>query len=161
MLMVFKSVLKLMASVFIALLAGFVGSLFTFSAIPSWYAQLNKPFFTPPDWLFGPVWTILYILMGIAGFLVWEKKNRTPDLFPQVLKWYLIQLTLNSLWSILFFGLRIPFIAFVEIIILWISIVKTISLFKIVSPQAALLLYPYLGWVTFASVLNFGIMVLN
>jgi len=139
---------------------GLIGAFFTSPAIPSWYQNLEKPFFTPPSWLFAPAWITLYILMGIALFLIWKKglkeeKNEVAFLF------FFIQLTLNSLWSILFFGLRSPFWALIEIIILWIFILITILKFFKISKKSGWLMIPYITWVTFAAILNFSIYYLN
>lgn len=133
--------------------AGVIGSFFTFPAITGWYATLVKPTFSPPNYLFGPVWTFLYFLMGVALYLVWIRKGD--------LKWFWVQLILNSLWSIIFFGLRSPALALIEIFFLWFTIVLTIKSFMKVYKPAASLLFPYLLWVSFASVLNFSIWVLN
>lgn len=127
---------------------------FSFSAIENWYAYLNKPFFNPPNWIFGPVWTTLYILMGISAYLVWKKRKGIPF-------WFWIQLVLNALWSILFFGLQSPILAFVGVIFLWLSIFLTITSFYRIHKTAAYLLVPYLLWVTFASLLNASIALLN
>lgn len=134
--------------------AGVIGSIFTFNSVTTWYITLHKPFFNPPSWIFGPVWTILYLLMGFSLYLVWGTKKIS-------LKWFWIQLVLNSLWSILFFGLKNPMLAFLEIMLLWITIVLTIRSFWKYNKTAAWLLLPYLLWVTFASVLNVSILILN
>lgn len=134
--------------------AGAIGSIFTFSAIPNWYAYLNKPFFNPPNWIFGPVWTTLYTLMGIAVYLVWKKRKGIPF-------WFWVQLVLNALWSILFFGLQNPILAFVGVVFLWLSIFLTITSFYRIYKTAAYLLVPYLLWVSFASLLNASIALLN
>ncbi|MBI2036014.1 tryptophan-rich sensory protein [Candidatus Microgenomates bacterium] len=144
---------KLILSVGVCLGAGVLGSIFTFSAIPTWYQTLNKPFFSPPNWIFGPVWTILYILMGISLYLVWQKRG-VPAVF-----W--IQLILNALWSILFFGLKNPSLALVDIVALWVAIFLTIKAFSKISKPAGNLLIPYILWVTFASILNLAIVLLN
>lgn len=140
--------------------AGIMGSLFTFSAIPTWYATLDKPFFSPPNYLFGPVWTALYTLMGISAYLVYRRYQfgKKAKLFWQV---YWAQLILNTLWSILFFGFKEPGLAFVEIGALWYFIVRTIQESKKLDQKAAYLLYPYLAWVSFASLLNAAIYFLN
>lgn len=140
--------------------AGIIGSLFTFSAIPTWYATLDKPFFSPPNYLFGPVWTTLYTLMGISAYLVYRRYQfgKKAKLFWQV---YWAQLILNTLWSILFFGFKEPGLAFVEIGALWYFIVRTIQESKKLDQKAAYLLYPYLAWVSFASLLNAAIYFLN
>ena len=144
---------KLIFSIGICLGAGIIGSFFTVSAIPEWYATLNKPAFSPPNWIFGPVWTILYILMGVSLYLVWVKKT-VPAVF-----W--LQLILNALWSIIFFGMKNPTLAFVDIIALWVAIVLTIKAFSKINKLAGQLLWPYLAWVSFASILNLAIVILN
>ncbi len=145
--------------ILICLSAGFIGSFFTASSIPTWYAGIAKPSFNPPGWIFGPVWTILYVLMGVSLFLVikngFSKKNKTA------LNYFSVQLILNALWSILFFGLKNPLLAFIEIIFLWFFILMTILSFYKISKWASYLLVPYLLWVSFASVLNYFIWMLN
>jgi len=153
-------ILKFIASILICQCAGLVGSLFTTSTIPTWYATLEKPFFNPPNWIFGPVWTLLFILMGIALFLIWDKgwKNKKIKIAMII---FGVQLILNIFWSILFFGFLSPFYAFVEIIFLWLAILVTIIYFYQISRPASWLLVPYILWVSFASVLNFYIWRLN
>ena len=149
---------KLIISLFICQLAGIIGSIFTSPSIPVWYASLAKPTFTPPSWLFAPAWITLYFLMGLSLYLVWTKglqKNKIPVYV------FGFQLALNSLWSILFFGLQNPAAAFIEIIILWFAILASIILFYKVDKRAAYLLVPYIAWVTFASLLNYSIWMLN
>lgn len=139
--------------------AGIIGSIFTFSSIPTWYATLNKPQFSPPNWVFGPVWTTLYVMMGVSAYFVYNnQKERKPS---AILSIFYIQLILNAAWSIMFFGFRSPIYGLITIIALWISIVFTIGKFYTVSKKAALLLVPYMAWVTFASVLNYFIWILN
>lgn len=134
--------------------AGVIGSFFTFSSVQTWYPTLEKPFFNPPSWVFGPVWTALYFLMGVSLFLVWGKKKAD-------LRWFWFQFVLNTLWSIIFFGLKNPLLAYIVIVGMWIGIVFTIKSFRKVSNTAAYLLIPYLVWVTFASFLNLAIVLLN
>lgn len=148
-----KNLPQLILSIGLCLGAGVLGSFFTISSIPTWYATLNKPFFSPPNWVFGPVWTTLYILMGISLYLVWQKK-KVPSIF-----W--IQLALNAVWSIVFFGLHSPFLALLTIIALWVTIVSTIKSFSKISKLSGNLLIPYLLWVSFASILNLSIVFLN
>lgn len=148
---------KLGVSVLITLSAGWIGSIFTTPNIESWYKNVVKPPIAPPNWVFGPVWTILFILMGVALYRVWMKKS----LGDKKLNWWWIQLGLNILWSILFFGYRNPGLAMVEIIVLWVAIYKTIVSFGKIDKLASKLLIPYLAWVTFASALNFGVWWLN
>lgn len=155
-----KNVLKLLASISVCELIGIAATPFTISAISTWYRYLNKPFFSPPNWIFGPVWTTLYFLMGIALYLIWQKginkkKNRVAIYF------FSIQLFLNFTWSLLFFGLHSPILGFINIVLLWIFIFMTILKFKKISPLAARLMYPYLAWVSFASLLNLFIIILN
>lgn len=144
---------KLLLSIGLCLGVGIVGSFFTISAIPTWYAGLNKPVFSPPNWVFGPVWTILYILMGISLYLVWQKK-KIPPVF-----W--VQLILNALWSTIFFGLKNPGLALVDIIALWIAIILTIKSFYKINKFAGKLLIPYFLWVSFATILNLFTVPLN
>lgn len=148
-----KKIPRLIFSIGVCLGAGIIGSVFTFSSIPTWYAALNKPSFSPPNWVFGPVWTILYLLMGISLYLVWQKK-KVPAVF-----W--VQLVLNALWSVIFFGLKNPVLAMLDIAVLWVAIYLTIKSFYPISKIAAYLLLPYLLWVTLASVLNLSIVILN
>lgn len=152
-----KKFFRLIGAVILCELAGITGSLFTIKNIPTWYAALNKPAFNPPNWLFGPVWTALYIMMGISLFLIWEsgKENKRA----QVL--FYIQLILNTAWTFIFFGLHSPFWGFVEIIALWIMIIVCIIEFGKISRAAAYLLVPYLLWVSFASILTFSVWRMN
>lgn len=149
-----KKILQLCGFIFLCELAGIVGSIFTFSSVATWYPTLIKPFFNPPAYVFGPVWTTLYAMMGISLFLVWKNKKVK-------LKWFWIQLALNSLWSIVFFGLTNPVLAVIVILFLWFSIYKTIVLFMKINKLSAYLLYPYLAWVSFATLLNISIAILN
>lgn len=141
-------------------LVAFLGSAATFSAIPTWYVTLQKPFFNPPNQIFGPVWTLLYILIGIAFFLIWEKGFKTKKA-QKARNVFFLQLGLNFLWSFVFFSLHSIFFALVVIIALWISILWTIRLFWGISPRAGNLLVPYLCWVSFATLLNAAIFLLN
>jgi tryptophan-rich sensory protein len=152
--------IKLILSIFICHLVGFIGSLFSRSAIPEWYVHLNKPGFTPPNWVFAPAWLILYTLMGIALFLVWRRGIQDRNIKKSVVL-FGAQLLVNGLWSILFFGQHSPIAGFIDIIILWFLIVFTIISFLRISRLAGLLLVPYLLWVSFATVLNGSILILN
>jgi len=145
-------------SVLLCLSASAIGSLFIFPSIPGWYADLNKPFFTPPNWVFGPVWIILYILMGIAAYLVFAKGTKGVW---DALTMFVIQLVLNVLWSILFFGAHWPLLSLVCIVALLCAIVLTIKRFYLISKAAAYLLSPYLLWVSFAAMLNLFVWMLN
>ena len=141
-------------------LVGVIGSIFTSPAIPTWYATLNKPSFNPPNWIFAPVWTLLYLSMGISAFLIWEKGINKKEVRIALLI-FGSQLILNVLWSYLFFGLKSPSLAFVGIIVLWLAITATIYAFYKISKPAGLILIPYILWVTFAAFLNFSILILN
>jgi translocator protein len=145
----------LIIAIIICQLAGIVGSLFTFEAIPTWYSTLAKPDFTPPSWVFGPAWISLYTLMGGAIYLIWQKKDAIA------IRLFSIQLALNALWSISFFGLKNPLLGLINIIILWIVLVATIIRFYKIDKNAAYLLIPYLLWSSFATILNLAIVLLN
>jgi len=150
---------KLIIAVGVSLLAGVVGSLFTTPAVQSvWYAELVMPALNPPAWLFGPVWTTLYILMGISLWLIWKSDAREKR---KAVWLFGIQLTLNAIWSIIFFGLHNPGGALIEIVFLWLAILATIIAFAKISKPAAWLLVPYILWVSFATYLNYSIYVLN
>ncbi len=155
-----KGFLKFLFVLALCQSAGAVGSLFTIPAIPEWYAHLQKPSFSPPNWVFAPVWTTLFTLMALAAWQVWMKGLKEP-LVRTALASFLAQLALNSLWSFLFFGLRSPFYALLEIFVLWSMILVTILQFLRISKTATLLLAPYLLWVSFACSLNLGIFLLN
>jgi len=148
------SLVRLLSCILICEGGGILGSFATATSVKSWYlTDLTKPTWNPPSWVFGPVWTTLFLLMGISLYLVWGKKNN--------LKWFWTQLVLNIIWSYLFFGLRSPSLAFFEIAILWIAILITIVKFWKLNKTASVLLWPYLAWVSFASFLNFTVMRLN
>ena len=139
---------------------GLIGSYFTAPAIPTWYIYLNKPSFTPPNWIFGLVWSLLYFLMGIAAFKVWQVGWDREEV-KRALYYFGVQLLLNLLWSILFFGIQEPLIAYIEIIILIVFIGFTQYKFFKLSKIAGILLLPYIAWVIFASFLNLAIVLLN
>lgn len=136
-----------------------IASLYTTPAIPGWYASLQKPAWNPPNWLFGPVWTLLYLSMAVAVWLVWRERGFAGAALPHTL--FVVQLILNALWSIIFFGWRRPDLALVEIFFLWAAIFATMLSFWRVSQAAAWLIWPYLLWVTFAGFLNLSIWRLN
>ncbi len=139
--------------------AGIVGSLFTAPAIAGWYTTLARPALAPPNWVFAPVWATLFLLMGVAAFLVW--KQHTHILKYVGMSLFAVQLALNVLWSFIFFGLHSPGAAFAEIILLWFTIAATLWVFAKISKPAAWLLSPYLAWVTFATYLNWMLWLLN
>ncbi len=150
---------KLVVSVLFTVGIGSLGGIFTISEIPGWYAGLQKPSFNPPNWLFGPVWTILYLLMGISFYLIWKQPVST--LRNVGLTLFVIQFILNFFWSILFFNQHLIATAFLEMVFMWIFILLTIIWFAKLSPTAAWLLVPYLCWVSFATVLTAAIWKLN
>lgn len=156
-----KNFVKLIIAIAVCELAGIVGSLFTMPAIRSgWYAELAKPALNPPAWIFGPVWTVLFAMMGIAVFLVWKKGFDRRDVKISLMI-FDTQLLLNIFWSIIFFGWRSPGWAFIEIIFLWIAILTAIIMFAKISRSAMWLLLPYIFWVSFAGYLNFSIWQLS
>jgi tryptophan-rich sensory protein len=152
--------LKLFIAILVSQLAGIIGALFTMEAIPTWYAQLARPEIAPPNWVFGPVWTTLYTLMGISAFLVWKKGLERRDVRMALIV-FGIHLVFNTLWSIIFFGFQELGWALAEISVLWIFIVATMFLFYRIHKVAAYLLIPYLLWVSFASYLNYSFWVIN
>ena len=154
-----KQILVLILFIIICFAVAGIGSLFTMPSIADWYAMLKKPGWTPPSWLFGPVWTVLYLSMAVAAWLVWRQVGFKAALIPMVI--FTIQLTLNLLWSIIFFGKHNIGLAMADIVLLWLSIAATIFVFRQVNNMAGLLLVPYLLWVTFAAALNLSIWNLN
>jgi len=155
-----KDIPKLIISIVACLAAGAIGSIFTMAAIPTWYVTLQKPPFAPPNWLFAPVWTVLYVLMGVAAFLVWRKglENRQVKIALIV---FLLQLVFNALWSIVFFGLQSPLYGLIIISVLLVAILATVIIFFKMSRIASVLMWPYLLWVIFAAILNGSIWMLN
>jgi translocator protein len=151
---------KLAAAILFCLLTGSVGSLVTITGPGSWYAGLQKPFFVPPGWVFAPVWITLFVLLGIALYLVWESGTERREV-RMALGIFGIQFTFNAIWSFLFFGLESPLLGFMDIILLWGMIVITIRTFYPVQKSAAYLLLPYIAWVTLAMVLNGAIYFMN
>ena len=158
--MSFKDVLKLVIAVAVCQAAGLLGSLFTTPAIPVWYAVLHKPAFAPPNWVFGPVWIALFVLMAVAAFLVWRRGWGLASV-RLGLGVFAVHLVLNVAWSACFFGLRSPGAGFAEIVVLWLAIVATMVAFGRVSRAATALLVPYILWVSFAAALNYRIFMLN
>jgi len=155
-----KYVYKLIIGIAACECAGLTGFIFTNSSIPTWYATLQKPSFTPPSWLFAPAWITLYLLMGISSSLVWRRGLANQPVKTALII-FLIQLVLNILWSALFFGLESPLYGMIVIVALWIAILFTILKFYRISKLAAALLLPYIGWVTFAALLNVYVFILN
>jgi tryptophan-rich sensory protein len=155
-----SDVYKFVIAILVCQIAGFIGSIFTRSSIFTWYPTLIKPYFTPPDRLFAPIWISLYILIGIATFLVWQRGFH-HQVVRRALALFGVQLILNALWSFFFFGLKSPLAGLIEIAILGIAIILTIRSFLQISRTAGLLLIPYFLWVTFATGLNLSIWYLN
>jgi tryptophan-rich sensory protein len=152
--------MKLIIAIIVSQLAGIIGAIFTTPAIDGWYAGIIKPALNPPSWIFGPVWTTLFVLMGVAAFFIWEKGLHRRDV-KIALSIFAGQLVLNTLWSIIFFGLHSPGGALIEIIFLWLAILATIFAFARIYKTAAWLLVPYILWVSFAMHLNYAIWTLN
>ena len=155
-----QKILKVMFWIIICEFIGILGSVFTFTQITTWYLVLNKPFFSPPNFVFGPVWTTLYALMGISIYLIYEAKIKKPEK-NYLIKLFALQLFLNFLWTIIFFGMHLLFPAFFEIILLWGIILLLIIKFFKYSKLASYLLIPYILWVSFASLLNIAVALLN
>jgi tryptophan-rich sensory protein len=154
-----NKIIKLLFLIIICEGVGLLGTIFTLPSITTWYMALNKAPFNPPSWIFGPAWTTLYFLMGVSIFLILQKKLKKQRTFLVTL--FAVQLFLNFLWSVIFFGWHLPFVALLEIGLLWISIMLLVIDFWKFSKLAALLLIPYLCWVSFASVLNLFVVLLN
>lgn len=150
--------MRLILSLLFPQLAGAVGALFTVNVIPTWYKFLNKPSFSPPNWLFGPAWLTLYLLMGIALYLNWIKKTKQAK---SNVRLFFIHLFFNLIWTPIFFGAKNLFLALIVIVVIWIFIVTMIFKFWKVSKTASFLLIPYLLWVSFASILNYFVWKLN
>lgn len=153
------NILKLVVSIAVSFAAGGIGSIATVNNIPTWYAALEKPWFNPPNWVFGPVWSTLYLLIGIALYLVWTAESELSKKRAYVL--FATQLVLNTLWSLVFFGLHQPWLAVAVIAGLLVAIVLTMREFKRFSRAAMWLFVPYAAWVCFASVLNLAVAILN
>ena len=151
---------KLIVSLLACQAAGAIGGFFTARKIPTWYAGLVKPSFNPPSWVFGPVWTLLYLLMGYALYLVWREPEDLPGR-TMAMSFFVLQLFLNTLWSYFFFGLQKPWLALGEMALLWAAILASLLSFYPLSQQAGWLLTPYLAWVSFAFALNLSIARLN
>jgi translocator protein len=152
-------IFSLCVSVLVSLSAGFIGSFFTANSVRTWYVTLEKPLLNPPSWVFGPVWTVLYVLMGIASYIIWQQRDVPHAKTALVL--FGVQLFFNALWSILFFGFQSPGIALIEIVFLLSLIIVTMILFWRISVVAGILLVPYVLWVSFATYLNYAIWRLN
>ena len=153
--------LKIIYCVAICLAVGYLSSIVTQSSIKTWYPTIEKPSFNPPNWVFAPVWTMLFIMMGIAAGMVWNKLETNKELVKKGLLFFTVQLLLNALWSYLFFGLNNILLALIEIVLLWLIIYETYHIFKQIDKRASYLLIPYLAWVGFATILTGSIFWLN
>ncbi|MGB9200662.1 TspO/MBR family protein [Methanobacterium sp.] len=155
-----QEVPMLVGSILIPLIIGYLGSIVTLPQISTWYSTLSKPWWSPPNWLFGPIWTTLYVLMGIALFLVWREGIHRKDVRFAILI-FGVQLVLSLVWSVVFFSLHALFGSFVIVMLLWLAILANIIAFLIISKWAGLLLVPYIIWVSIASYLNYSVYLLN
>ena len=152
---------KIFIVVIICVAVGYFSGIVTRASIETWYPTLIKPSFNPPNWIFAPVWTLLYMMMGVAGGLIWSKSDINKNLVKTALWLFAIQLILNALWSYLFFGLHSPMLAGMENVLLWVMIFATYKQFAKIDNTAAYLMLPYLTWVSFAMILNANIWWLN
>lgn len=153
--------IKIAIALLVCLAVGYSASTVTRPSVETWYPTLIKPIFNPPNWIFMPMWTLLYILMAVAAGLVWDKIKEQNEAVKKALLFFIIQLTLNAIWSYLFFGLKNPLLALVEIVLLWLMIYETYFKFTKLNKTAGYLLIPYLAWVAFAGILNASIWWLN
>ena len=153
--------IKIAIALLVCLAVGYSASTVTRPSVETWYPTLIKPIFNPPNWIFMPMWTLLYILMAVAAGLVWNKIKEQNGVVKKALLFFIIQLTLNAIWSYLFFGLKNPMLALIEIALLWLMIYETYLKFIKINKTAGYLLIPYMAWVSFAAVLNASIWWLN
>ncbi|MEM0541674.1 TspO/MBR family protein [Flavobacterium sp. j3] len=156
-----QKIVRIALVVTTCVIIGYLSGMVTRESITTWYPTLVKPVFNPPNWIFAPVWTILYIMMGVAGGMIWNRMETDEENVKKAFKFFILQLALNALWSYLFFGLQNPLLALIEIILLWLLIFETYNQFKKIDKVAGMLLVPYLAWVSFATVLNGSIWWLN
>ncbi len=154
------NIVKLVVCCAVPFLVGLRGEPFITEVRDNWYANLHKPFFNPPDWVFAPVWMTLYVMMGVSSFLIWRKGLDDKPVRIAML-WYVIQIILNAIWTPLFFGLQSPLLGLIDIVPLLAAIIVTIILFYKISRLAGLLLVPYMAWVTFAVIINASVYILN
>lgn len=156
-----NKITKIVIALIVCLMVGYSASVVTRPSVESWYPTIIKPAFNPPNWIFMPVWTLLYILMAVAAGLVWDKIKEQNEEVKKALGFFLIQLTLNAIWSYIFFGLKNPMLALIEIALLWLMIYETYLKFTKINKTAGYLLIPYMAWVAFAGILNASIWWLN
>lgn len=152
------NLLRLILSIALVLLIGLAGSYFTAQSVKTWYPELKKPFFTPPDWLFAPAWTTLYILIGLALYVCWQNSFWNDS---KLKIFFFLQLALNFLWSPLFFALKSPLFGFIDVLALDFAVIATVALMLKHSKVATILMLPYLCWILFATVLNFAVLLMN
>ena len=156
-----NKIYRIAIGVIICLAVGYLSGMVTRTSITTWYATLVKPSFNPPNWIFAPVWTSLYVMMGIAAGLIWNQIPSQKEAVTKALQFFAIQLVLNALWSYLFFGMYNLMLATIEVVLLWLMIFETYSQFAKINKTASYLMLPYLAWVSFASVLTASIWWLN
>jgi tryptophan-rich sensory protein len=156
-----KKYLRISYCIIICLTVGFFSGKITQLSITTWYPTLIKPIFNPPNWVFAPVWTLLYIFMGIAAGLIWNEIESKPKEVKVALQYFIVQLGLNALWSYLFFGLQNLLLASIEVILLLLVLIECYKIFKPIHPVASKLFIPYIAWVSFASLLTLSIFYLN
>jgi benzodiazapine receptor len=156
-----QKILRIAVVLMTCLVVGYLSGMVTKDSIATWYPTLVKPSFNPPNWIFAPVWTILYIMMGVAGGMVWNRIEQDAENVKKAFTFFIIQLGLNAIWSLLFFNLHNPLLSLIEIVLLWLMIFETYTQFKKIDKVAGMLLVPYLAWVSFALLLNGSIWWLN
>ncbi|WP_395045208.1 TspO/MBR family protein [Flavobacterium sp.] len=156
-----QRILRIVLVVTTCLVIGYLSGTVTRESILTWYPTIIKPFFNPPNWIFAPVWTVLYIMMGVSGGMIWNRLESDNENVKKAFLFFILQLGLNALWSYLFFGLHNPLLALIEIILLWLIIFETYIQFKKIDKIAGFLFIPYLAWVSFATLLNASIYWLN
>lgn len=156
-----NKITRIISVVLTCLAIGYLSGNVTQSSITTWYPTLVKPSFNPPNWIFAPVWSLLFTMMGVAAGLVWNHIESEKEVVKKALIFFIIQLALNALWSYLFFGLQNPLLAGIEIILLWLMIYETYLKFSKINKISGYLMLPYLAWVSFAMILNWSIWWLN
>lgn len=156
-----NKIAKIAIALVVCLMVGYSSSIVTRPSVEIWYPTILKPSFNPPNWIFMPVWTLLYVLMAVAAGLVWDKIKEQNQEVKKALGFFLVQLILNAIWSYLFFGLKNPMLALIEIVLLWLMIYETYLKFTKINKTAGYLLIPYIAWVSFAGILNASIWWLN
>ncbi len=156
-----NKITKILTMIVTCIAVGYLSSELTREGVQTWYTTIEKPSFNPPNWVFAPVWSALYVMMGLAAGLVWDRIDSQRPVVKKALTFFWIQLALNALWSYLFFGLHNPLLALIEIVLLWLMIYETFVQFGKVNKVASYLILPYLAWVTFATVLTASIWWLN